>query len=136
MNLKAKIYMYVNSTTQRCPNKIIEIFLLDGFFHLPPVSLTPVENFLNSNVSSTTQRWPNKIIKFFWLKIFFICHRCQRHRWSTLSCEYLCEFSKKFETVLMVCSGAWGKLIHEINRSRKSRDTVPLKILMWREFPI
>jgi hypothetical protein len=34
-------------------------------------------------------------------------HRC------TLSCKYLCEFSNKFETVLMLYSGAWGKLIHE-----------------------
>jgi hypothetical protein len=42
LNLKAKIYIYVNSTTQRCPNKIIKIFLLEDFFHLPPVSLTPV----------------------------------------------------------------------------------------------
>jgi hypothetical protein len=32
VNLKAKIYIYVNSTTQRC------------FFHLPPVLLTPVAN--------------------------------------------------------------------------------------------
>jgi hypothetical protein len=38
-------------------------------------------------------------------------------RWQTLSCEYLREFSKKFETTLMVYSRAWGKLI---------RDTVPL----------
>ncbi len=32
---------------------------------------------------------------------------------QTLSCEYLREFLKKFETTLMVYSGAWGKLIHE-----------------------
>jgi hypothetical protein len=32
VNLKAKIYIYVNSTTQRCPNKIIKIFLLEGIF--------------------------------------------------------------------------------------------------------
>jgi hypothetical protein len=38
------MYIYVNSTTQRCPNKIIKIFLLESFFHLPPVSLTPVAN--------------------------------------------------------------------------------------------
>ncbi len=44
VNLKAKIYIYVNSTTQRCPNKIIKIFLLEDFFHLPPVSLIPVEH--------------------------------------------------------------------------------------------
>jgi hypothetical protein len=42
VNLKAKIYIYVNSTTQRCPKKIIKTFLLEDFFHLPPVSLTPV----------------------------------------------------------------------------------------------
>jgi hypothetical protein len=35
--LKAKIYIYGNSTTQRCPNKIIKIFLLEDFFHLTPV---------------------------------------------------------------------------------------------------
>jgi hypothetical protein len=41
LNLKAKIYIYVNSTTQRCPNKIIKIFQLED---LPPVSTTPVAN--------------------------------------------------------------------------------------------
>ncbi len=53
---------------------------------------------------------PTKLFKFFWLKIFFMCHWCQRHRWSTLSCKYLRKFSKKFET-----------------RRRKSRGTVPLR---------
>ncbi len=42
VNLKAKNYIYVNSTTQRCPNNIIKIFLLEDFFLLPLVSLTPV----------------------------------------------------------------------------------------------
>ncbi len=37
VNLKAKIYICVNSTTQRCPNKITKIFLFEDFFHLPPV---------------------------------------------------------------------------------------------------
>jgi hypothetical protein len=32
VNLKAKIYIYVNSTIQRCPNKIIKIFLIEDFF--------------------------------------------------------------------------------------------------------
>ncbi len=36
--------LYVSSTTLRWPNKIIKIFQLEGFFHLPPVSLTPVAN--------------------------------------------------------------------------------------------
>jgi hypothetical protein len=34
----------VSSTTQRWPNKIIKIFLIEDFFYLPPVSLTPVAN--------------------------------------------------------------------------------------------
>jgi hypothetical protein len=34
-----------------------------------------------------------------------MCHRCQQHRWGTLSWEYLCEFLKKFETALIVYSG-------------------------------
>jgi hypothetical protein len=44
VNLKAKMYIYVNSTIQRCPNKIIKIFLIKDFFHLPPVSTTLVVN--------------------------------------------------------------------------------------------
>ncbi len=80
--------IYVNSAIQRCPNKIIKIFLIEDFFHLPPVSATTVDN-------------PS-------------------------SCEYLHEFSKKFETVPNGYSGAGGKLIDEKTRSKKSRDTVPL----------
>ncbi len=64
-------------------------------------------------VNSIARSCSKKIIKTLWLKIFFICHWCQRHQWCTLSCEYLREFSKKFETALMVYSGAWGKLIHK-----------------------
>jgi hypothetical protein len=37
-------------------------------------------------------------------------------------------FSTKFQTALKVYSGAWGKLIHEKTRSRKSRDNVPLRV--------
>ncbi len=44
VNWKAKIYICVSSTTQRWPNKIVKIFLIEDFFHLPPVSLTPVAN--------------------------------------------------------------------------------------------
>jgi hypothetical protein len=43
-----------------------------------------------------------------------------------LSCEYLHDFWKKFEMVLMGYSGAGGKLIHKKNQKQKSRDTVPL----------
>jgi hypothetical protein len=43
-------------------------------------------------------------------------------KWCTLTCEYLREFAKKFEMILMGYFGAERKLIHE-----KSRYTVPLK---------
>ncbi len=71
-----------------------------------------------------------------------ICHRCLWQRWkifrrcrwywwqfatSTLTCEYLREFSKNFEMTLLLFSWAWGKVIHEKKTwSKKSRDTVPL----------
>ncbi len=45
-----------------------------------------------------------------------ICHRCRWYRWCTLTCEYLREFLKKFETVLTQYSGAGGKLIHQKNQ--------------------
>ncbi len=90
VNLKAKIYIYVNSTIQRCSNKIIKIF---------------------------------------WLKIFFICHRCQRHRLSTLSCEYLRDFWKIFEMVLMGYSGAGGKLIHKKTKSKKISWHCPFNVM-------
>jgi hypothetical protein len=68
-----------------------------------------------------------KLIKFFWLKIFSICHRCRWHRRQTLSCEYLREFPKKFETVWMEYSGAGGKLIHEKNQKQKISWHCPFK---------
>jgi hypothetical protein len=36
-----------------------------------------------------------------------------------LTCEYLREFSKKFKTILMLLSRAWGKVIHEKNLKQK-----------------
>jgi hypothetical protein len=42
VNLKEKIYLYVNSTTQMCSKKIIKIFLIEDFCHLPLVSTTAV----------------------------------------------------------------------------------------------
>ncbi len=70
-----------------------------------------------------------KLLKFFRLQIFSICHWCRWHRWQTLSCEYLREFSKKFETVLKEYSGAGGNWFMKRTRSKKSRDTVPLRLL-------
>jgi hypothetical protein len=85
------IYIYVKFTTQRCPNKIIKIFLLEDFFHLPPVSMTPVVHLkprISPGIFEKIRNGRNGILSY---------------------------------------SGAGGKLIHEKTRSRKSRDTVPLK---------
>jgi hypothetical protein len=38
MNLKAKMFLYVNYASQRCPNKIIKTFMIQDFLHLPPVA--------------------------------------------------------------------------------------------------
>ncbi len=60
----------------------------------------------------------------FLMKIFSICHWCQQHWWHTLSCEYLCEFSKKIR------KGPSGIL----RGLGESRFTVPLSFfqtLMW-----
>jgi hypothetical protein len=50
---------------------------------------------------------------------------CRWYR-CTLTCKYLREFSKKFETVLMGYSGSGGQLIHEKNQKQKFRGNVPL----------
>ncbi len=42
MNLNAKMDLKVDSTSQRCLNKIIKTFMIEDFFHLPPVSTTLV----------------------------------------------------------------------------------------------
>jgi hypothetical protein len=66
VNLKAKIYTYVNSTTQRCPNKILTIFQLEGFFLLPPVLLTPVatlELVISPRIFEKILNGPNGIIR-------------------------------------------------------------------------
>ncbi len=67
------------------------------------------------------------------------CHwyrrqRCRWYRWCTFTCEYLSEFSKKFETVLMGNSGAGGKLIHEKNQKQQISWHCPFKMnlnLKW-----
>ncbi len=56
-----------------------------------------------------------------------ICHRCRWYRWCTLTCEYLRELKKKFETVLMGYSGA-DSLIHEKTRSKKISWHSPFKV--------
>ena len=89
VNLKAKIYLYVNSTTQRCPNKIIKIFLLESFFHLVPVSLTPVANLELRTSPRIFEKIRNGLNGILW---------------------------------------SWGETDYmKKTRSKKSRDTVPLK---------
>jgi hypothetical protein len=66
VNLKAKIYIYVNSTIQGCSNKIIKIFLIKDFFHLPPVSATPVVNLelrISARIFEKIRNGPNGILR-------------------------------------------------------------------------
>jgi hypothetical protein len=65
VNLKAKIYLYVNSTIQRCPNKIIKIFLILDFLYLPPVSTTLVVNLklqISPRIFEKIRNGPNGIL--------------------------------------------------------------------------
>ncbi len=88
--------------------------------YLPLVSLTPVENL--PPVSTTLA------------KLGANCHRCRWYWWCTLTCKYLCEFSKKFEMFLMEYSGDWGKLIHEKNQKQKIPWHCPFNIYCLRHF--
>jgi hypothetical protein len=90
VNYKEQNYLYVNSTTQRCPNKTVKTFLIEDFSHFPPVSLTQVVH---------------------------------------LELRNLREISKKFETAMIVPSGAWEKRIHEENLKSKISWKCPFKNL-------
>ncbi len=60
------LYLYISSTTQRWPNKIIKIFLIEDFFHLPPVSLTPVANLelrISPRIFEKIRNGPGGIIR-------------------------------------------------------------------------
>ena len=108
--------------------------------NLPPVSLIPM-------TVCHRCRWHRRQIcrryRWHWWQICHryqqhywnwwqnFCRRCRWHRWSTFSCEYLREFSKKFETALMVYSGAWGKLIHEKNQKSKISWHCPFKYFIY-----
>jgi hypothetical protein len=67
VNLKAKMYLYVNFTSQRCLNKIIKIiktFMIEDFFHLLPMSTTRVLH-LELRISPRIKIWnsPNGILR-------------------------------------------------------------------------
>jgi hypothetical protein len=57
VNLKAKFYIYVNSTTQRCPNKIIKIFQLEGF------SVANLALRISPRIFEKIRNGPNSIIR-------------------------------------------------------------------------
>ncbi len=66
VTLKAKIDIYVNSSAQRCPNKIIKIYLIEDFLYLPPVSPTPVVHFelrISPQMFKKIQNGPNGIFR-------------------------------------------------------------------------
>jgi hypothetical protein len=53
------------STIQRYSNKIIKIFLIEDFFHLPPVSATPVVNIelrISERLLEKIRNGPNGIL--------------------------------------------------------------------------
>ncbi len=60
-----------------------------------------------------------------------ICHRCRWYRWCTLTYDYLREFWKKIETVVMQYSGAGGKLIHQKNQKQKISWHCPFNEVPW-----
>ncbi len=102
--------------------------------YLPPVSMTPVANLPPVSFIPVAichrRRWHRR--RYRW-------HRWQHKgnwwqilppvsRWCTLTCEYLREFSKKYiERILMLLSGAWGKVIHEKNLKQKISWHCPFK---------
>jgi hypothetical protein len=102
VNLKAKIYVYVNSSIQRCPNKIIKIFLIEDFFHLPPVSLTPVVHIeLPKDGGNCHEK--NQKLKISW-------HCTFKERATSLSYgEISCELPPKTVAVTSVSKDALEK---------------------------
>ena len=72
---------------------------------MPPVSLTPVANL---PPVSTTQ---GELVAKFATGVIATGGKSP--------VANLREFSKKFEMILMLLSGAWGKVIHEKNLKQK-----------------
>jgi hypothetical protein len=80
--------------------------------NLPPVSLTPVANL--PPVSTTLA----KLVEKFAAGVADIG--------GTLTCDYLREFSKKFETVLMQYSGAGGET--DSSKKPEAKNLVTLSL--------
>jgi hypothetical protein len=81
------------------------------------------------NKISKTQKCPNKIFKtFFLIEDFFRFPPVPTTPVVHLELRYLRKFLKKFETALMVYSGALGKRIHEKTLRSKISWHCPFKV--------
>jgi hypothetical protein len=74
----------------------------------------------NRHTAPIRQKWPIKGEKYYDFhedpavaKFAAVVVDTGGKLWCTFTCEYLHEFSKKFEMTLMLFSGAWRKMIHE-----------------------
>jgi hypothetical protein len=81
--------------------------VVDTGDNLPPASLTPAANLPPVSLTLVANLPPVSLIKVANLPPV------------SLTCEYLREFSEKFETIQMLFSGAWGKVIHEKTLKQK-----------------
>ncbi len=63
--------------------------------------------------------------------MFIFFRRCRWHRWQTFIREYLREFSKKFEMIMMRYSEARGTLIYEKNLKPKISCQTPFKYFLF-----
>jgi hypothetical protein len=64
-----KNYLNANSTTHRCPKEIIKIFLIEDFFHLPPLSTAWVPNLelqISPRMYEKIRKGLNGIIRGLW----------------------------------------------------------------------
>jgi hypothetical protein len=79
--------------------------VVDTCGNTPPVSMTPavLEVKFTTNVIDNCGKFASGIV--------------DTSKLGTLTCEYLSEFSKKFEMTLTLFSWIWGNMIHEKNLS-------------------
>ncbi len=128
-HLGSRVNIYVNFCLQ------VQFKMTAAWYcthYLPPVSLTRVANLPPASLIPVAichwrccHRW-QICHRYRWLW-WQICHRNQQPRWCTLTCEYLREFTKKFETVLMQYFVVGGKLIHQKNQKQKISWHCPFK---------
>jgi hypothetical protein len=65
--LEEKNWSYVNSSTQRCPNKLFKTFLTKDFCHLPLVS-SELQISLRIFLKNSNRSWENWFMKKTWSK--------------------------------------------------------------------